>query len=197
PPPPPENPPKPLPPDDDGMLAYIVPVAVVPKLSTAWASTSASKGWLPTNHPDCSCSASIPSNAFAHFFVQPKTIAYGRYCEKMSCCTAKRARMSSSPSSNRRRKPRTRESIAVPRPELADRQPAPHREVDDRRGDVEQVGVLVEQHPDLAGTDRVGRDELDRTVDAPEDRKALLLAGHVAHRGVDGRAGEPAVAPAT
>src|SRR5689334_9894694 len=98
PPPPPEKPPpeKPLLPEDDGMLAYIVPVAVVPKWSTAWARTSASNGWLPTNHVDVwSCSASMPSKAFAHFFVQPNTIAYGRYCEKMSCCSAKRARVSS------------------------------------------------------------------------------------------------------
>ena len=54
PPPPPEKPPlNPLEPDDDGMLAYIVPVAVVPKSSTALASTSALNGWLPTYQPGC------------------------------------------------------------------------------------------------------------------------------------------------
>src|SRR5436190_1449081 len=77
PPPPPEKPPeKPLEPDDDdGMLAYMVPVAVVPKLSTALARTSALNGWLPTYQLDSIWSAAMPANAFAHFLVHPNTIA--------------------------------------------------------------------------------------------------------------------------
>src|SRR5262249_48404505 len=77
PPPPPEKPPppKPLELDDDGMLAYIVPVAVVPKSSTALARINALNGWLPRYQPGLACSAPMPSNVFAHFFVQPNTIA--------------------------------------------------------------------------------------------------------------------------
>ena len=49
------------------MLAYIVPVAAVPKWSTALASTSALNGWFPTYQLGPSCSAAMPSKAFAHF----------------------------------------------------------------------------------------------------------------------------------
>ena len=57
------------------MLAYIVPVAAVPKWSTAWARHSALNGWLPTYQSVPSSSAAMPSKALAHFFVQPNTIA--------------------------------------------------------------------------------------------------------------------------
>ena len=46
--------------------------------------------------------------------------------------------------------------------EIGDREPAAHREVDDRGGDVDEVRVLVDERPDLAGQDAVGRHELDR-----------------------------------
>ena len=49
--------------------------------------------------------------------------------------------------------------------------------------------------PTWPGPDAVGRDELDRARSTPaEQRPRLLLARRVAHRGVDRRAGEPAVA---
>ena len=56
------------------------------------------------------------------------------------------------------------------------RDEAAHREVDDRRGDVEQVRLLVDERADLAGPHLVGRHELDRS------RVLLARAGCVAPR---------------
>ena len=84
---------KPLSPDDDGVLAYNVPVATVSKLSTILPNSAASRTSTPENHVSApSAAASSPAKTPAHFFVQPNTIAYGRYWEKMSWSSANRAR---------------------------------------------------------------------------------------------------------
>ena len=80
--------------------------------------------------------------------------------------------------------------------ELLDRDEAAHREVDDRRGDVEQVRLLVDERADLARAHLVGRYELDGARVLLAQRDALLLAGHVAQRGVDRGAGPAPVATA-
>ena len=73
-----------------------------------------------------------------------------------------------------------------------------HGEVDDGGGDVEQVGPLVDQRPDLAGAHALGRLELDRAlgpVNSGAARRAVVVRGR---RGV--KPGDlpapPPVAPA-
>ena len=47
---------------------------------------------------------------------------------------------------------------------LLDEDEAAHREVDDRRRDVEQVRLLVDERAELSGPDALGRLELDRAL---------------------------------
>ena len=68
--------------------------------------------------------------------------------------------------------------------ELLDLEVAAHREVDDRRGDVERVRLEVDERADLARAQPVGRHELDRRLVLSEQRHALL--GRVRHLGAEG-----------
>src|SRR5207237_1530265 len=106
PPPTPPPPPKPPPPDDDGAAAAIVPTACVVKESMLSANTIGVRLADETYQPSEGAAAS-PSKACAHSFVQPKTMAYGRYSVKRLARSANRAR-SASNSVNSCRNPRTR-----------------------------------------------------------------------------------------
>src|SRR5829696_3483470 len=76
---------------------------------------------------------------------------------------------------------------------LLDPQVPADRQVDDRRRDVEDVGPLVEQRPELTRPQPVGRRELHGHRAGPDDRHRLLLGAALADQA--GRdAGEPAVA---
>src|SRR5919199_2693544 len=108
--PPPEDPPAPNPLlPEEAAVATMVPEVVTAKLSIEWPKLPSEKGYDETYHELVlrAISSSSPANARAHFSVQPKTTANGRYSENRLARSAKRAR-SFSLSSMNRRKPVTR-----------------------------------------------------------------------------------------
>src|SRR5262245_30870550 len=82
PPPPPGEPPAPKPPDPEAAGGeLIVPTVATVKGSIELANATAVNGCDPTYHEPVSGWRPSCSKAFAHFSVQPNTIAYGRYFE--------------------------------------------------------------------------------------------------------------------
>ena len=73
-------------------------------------------------------------------------------------------------------------ALAVLARHLLDQDEATHREVHDRRGDVEQVRFLVDERAELTGPDALRRLELHRALDSTPQRHRFFLARDVAER---------------
>ena len=78
--------------------------------------------------------------------------------------------------------------------DLLDHEVLAHRQVDDRRGDVERSRDLVDERADLPGAQVVGRRVLDRTRSVVEEADGGARAGRVAEDDVGGAADVTAVA---